>query len=149
MTARFYRMHTIRFWLSIGLLLALPAMQAAAQPVLSASPPDSSDGVSVISWQAPAADQHIILQRATHADFSDARQIYRGSDTASTVTGMTDGTWYFRARLDDGAWSEPLAVKVQHHPLGRAFGFFSVGAIVFIGTVWLIVGGSRRQRSRQ
>lgn len=134
---------TIRIWLGLGLLLLLQTGLAA--PQLSATPDASSDGVSVIAWGELPGDAEILLQRATTADFSDAHQLYRGVDGATTVTGMTDGDWYFRARLaSDPAWSETVQVRVHHHSLTRAFGFFAVGALVFICTVLLIAFGSRR-----
>lgn len=75
------------------------------------------------------------------------RTIYTGPDRATLISGQADGSRVYRAGAlgADGrvtAWSEPVTVKVAHHPLGRALGFFALGAVVFVATLLLIIRGA-------
>lgn len=131
------------------LILSAPGQSASPQlPVLKASTSDSRDGVVQLSW-ALSDDLQIELQQ-TDADGS-YQTIYRGSDSASVITGLSDGRYEFRARFyqpdiqphSKGEWSSPLSVTVTHHPLSRAWGFFSLGAVVFLATAILVFHGGR------
>lgn len=58
--------------------------------------------------------------------------LYEGTDTASTLTGLSNGDYVFRVRENDGEWSAPLTVTIKHHPLVRAWAFFISGFVLFI-----------------
>ena len=89
----------------------------------------------------------MVLEEARSADFAGARVIYEGADNARVMSGKADGEWYYRARpaAAGSAYGDTVTVTVQHHPLGRAFGFFALGAVVFLATLALIVTGSRAE----
>lgn len=121
---------------------------------LTLSPEKSQDGVARISWE-PTEDAPLVagqaieveLQQSMVADFSAARLVYRGTDGSSILTGMPDGVRFLRVRAlavngTAGPWSEPQRLEVEHHPLSRAFGFFAVGALVFVLTLGLILRGT-------
>lgn len=117
---------------------------------LEAAPALSTDGVVVLSWQP--AGQPVVLERASRADFRDARVLYRGTDGASLRSGLSDGSYHYRvAPLIEGAagpWSGPVTVRVEHHQPRRAWALFALGALVFVSTLALILGGTRRGASR-
>lgn len=128
-------------------LSATGSLCQAQSPQLSASPLASTDGVSVLSWQTTPPGQAVELQRSQNANFTDAETLYRGSDGASVITGLPDGSWSFRLRLvGQPSWSDPVTVEVQHHPLSRALGFFILGAVVFSATLGLILLGTRHTK---
>lgn len=137
----------LRDWLCWLMLLAAGGV-AADEFSISANPTDSSDGTVRLTWSVPGgALAHI--QRDTGAGFADPASVYLGADGASVITGLTDGQYFFRGRLQfsDGrvsAWSDAVAVTVQHHSLNRALVFFLLGAVVFLATLLLIVSGARR-----
>lgn len=116
--------------------LALPAAG------FEASPSTSSDGVYQLSW---ASDGTVVVEESRDEAFRDARVLYRGTDLATTVTGRSDGVYFYRLRrVEGGDASAPvLRVVVAHHPLSRALAFFGLGAVVFGSTVVLVVRGSR------
>lgn len=94
------------------------------------------------------------IEESADPSFARAKIAYRGHDRASVVSGRGDGTYYYRARLIDGdgakrasPWSDVVAVTVDHHPLSRALAFFAAGALVFLATLALIVGGSLAARA--
>lgn len=111
-------------------------------------------GVYALSWTWQGqgdAPVEFELQEATSRDFTTARTIYRGPDRGSTLTGRSDGTYFYRIRAltsdnRSGPWSAPEVVEVNHHSLARALRFFTVGAVVFLATLGLIVAGGLRDR---
>lgn len=111
-------------------------------------------GYYQLTWQADHDVAAYQIQEATEPDFSNASLLYQGQDLATVVTGRSDGDYYYRARVMDaqgvaGQWSTTTEVKVEHHPLTRAFGFFTVGAVVFIAIFIAIAVGNRKQRGRE
>ncbi len=115
---------------------------------ISLSQTISNDGVAVLSW--PVIQQaSVVVQKSQDPNFAQATTLYRGSDTASVITGLVDGEYYFRARSEypDGsfsAWSKTLSLSVEHHSLTKATLFFALGGIVFLATVLLITFGAKR-----
>jgi len=131
-------------WLCVCLLLLLSLPCAAAELSLQLSPLQSNDGVAHLTWEAPG-DALVTLQQSSTPDFRQAKQLYRGNDTGSTITGLPDGTYYFRVGTAAARWSDPVRLEVSHHSLQRAFAFFALGLVVFLGTLGLVVYGARRQ----
>lgn len=116
---------------------------AGAEPVeIRTSTPVATAGYYQLSWIAEGA---VVVQEAASADFAAPRVVYRGSDNARVVSGKQDGDWYYRARTagSESDFGNVLKVTVQHHPIGRAFAFFSLGAMVFLVTLGAIVKGAR------
>lgn len=95
----------------------------------------------MLSWNL-GEQNDAVLQQALSTQFSDA--IERSIPAAGSVTlsGLDDGTYYFRAGTSD-AWSNTITVDVEHHSLGRALGFFSLGLVLFIILISTIVLGNR------
>lgn len=130
-------------WAAIP-LLAL----AAAIPPLHAEPPAFSDpgpvtsdtGYALIAWNAadPAT-----LELARTPDFSDARELYSGSNEAYFLSGLANGTYYLSLRNAAGEVSAPLQLSVVHQSLTRALWLAGLGALVFLAVVAAIVRGER------
>ena len=104
---------------------------------------ESSSGHIRLIWDA-AQDTTFELQQATSQDFADAKRIYKGPDKASFVSGLDDGTYYFRVRAPGGAWSDTQTLRVQHQSLKLAFTLFGIGGVVFLLTVSVVITGTRR-----
>lgn len=94
-----------------------------------------------------SSEEPIVVEEARSRDFADPQVIYRGADNATVLSGKRDGDWYYRARTAEpgSEFGAPVRVTVRHHPLGRAFGFFALGAVVFLATLSLIVTGARAE----
>lgn len=124
-----------------------PDVQAQAPESVTAEFEFRSDtalataGYFQIYWNA---DEAVRLYESTTPGFEAPRIVYEGNDSGYTASGRRDGEIFFR--LESAATGEmlgqPVRVEVAHHPLGRAFAFFLVGAIVFVATLLLIVTGS-------
>ncbi|MBS3799958.1 MAG: fibronectin type III domain-containing protein [Thioalkalivibrio sp.] len=123
------------------ILLCLP-MVAGGAPAFDAPPERSTDGGFTLAWEA---DEPVQLEQASGPDYANARIVYQGRDTSTVVSGLPDGEYRFRLRAAGAdQWSDVATITVEHHSLGRAFGFFAVGAVVFLVLIATIVRGSVR-----
>jgi len=125
------------------LSIFLGSAPAIAAPKLESDSDSSAAGFYQLHW----ANQHagnFILEESRKPDFSDAKTLYQGPDTATLVSGRKNGTYYYRVRNEEAAkdWSNSIQVKVIHHPLSRALLFFSLGALVFIATLTMVIRGN-------
>lgn len=133
--------------ISALLVAAISAQALANSPQLQTDSDLATAGYFQLSWQGDN-NKNFVLQQSSSTDFSNALTIYHGPDTASLISGLGNGTYYYRIRYDDQAntWSDVTMVKVSHHRLSRAFMFFMLGAIVFIATLVVVVTGNRANK---
>lgn len=125
-----------------AIFLATPAIPAlAAAPAFTESGPISSDaGYALLEWKANGP---VTLEMAREADFRDARELYKGPNRSSFVTGLADGDYYLRLRAGTGEESRPLRLTVAHHPLAQALWLAAMGAAIFLAVVAVILRGAR------
>lgn len=148
-----------RFVSRVGVLLALllfatTAAMASEGPRLEIDEGGTRAGHFTVSWDWIGGGEALPvfdIEMDRGESFSNPSRIYRGRDGARVMSGMSDGTYYFRGRVwlqgePVTAWSEPVRVEVAHHSLGRALTLFLLGALVFGATVAVIVIGQRRTR---
>jgi hypothetical protein len=127
-------------------LLVAPAA-FAGNPSLELSPTTSTDGVAQLTWESPG-DAEVTLQSSMNRDFARPKILYVGRDGATTLTGLSDGDYFYRVGIDSGKadgtqWSDVVHLEVRHHPMSRAWLFFSVGVLVFAGVLIMVVAGAR------
>ncbi|HSH29198.1 MAG TPA: hypothetical protein VK971_04750 [Thiohalobacter sp.] len=130
--------------LALAAVSVLP-LAAAEAPVLHTDQTVATAGDFRLSWQDGDGAVYE-LQQVGPQGFAATGTEYRGPDTATQLSGLPDGDYVYRVRVVEPSpspWSEPVTVEVRHHPLSRAFGFFTVGLIVFLATVILIMRGAR------
>ena len=133
-----------------SLLLLIPLIASAdGQVEIKSSTTISNDGSFTLSWEIPANSRIELQQAAQQQNIFNT--IFTGADSATVITGMPDGDYLYRARLIDAQgnlsdWSSTSTVKVEHHSISRALSFFVVGAIVFFGTLLLILLGGKASR---
>lgn len=139
----------------MAILLGLAAAPARAleAPVLDSDSEVATAGYYQLSWHSDTTLPEYELQESAKADFSSPVVLYRGPDTATVITGRADGDYHYRLRARTEAatspWSATVEVSVRHHSLGRALLFFSIGALVFVTTVFTILIGNRRNATRE
>jgi hypothetical protein len=106
------------------------------------------------------------LQEAAEPNFEDPLERYRGPQSACFVSGLPDGSWYWRVRwvaleqspearaetpdsgnaVHAGPWSDVRSLEVRHHPLAMAWGLFGLGAVL-VGAIVVFLGlADRRER---
>jgi len=128
----------------VGCLISSSAVYAS--PTLNSDTKLSTAGYFQLSWQDPAS-QSFELQKSSDPDFHDAVTLYHGPDKATVISGLPNGNYFYRVRSEDGLWSKAVEVTVKHHSLGKALGFFGLGAAMFVVMVVLLVKGARRKEN--
>ncbi|MFN4262967.1 MAG: hypothetical protein ACK4IT_04955 [Thioalkalivibrionaceae bacterium] len=119
-----------------------------------------ADGAVEVEWTPPPAAAHEPIEGLSDRVAGDAGYrsvsaaenrdaafvlLYRGGDEATTLSGLVNGEYRFRLRAQGSdVWSDEAVVTVEHHSLARAFGFFVVGASVFVVLIVSIAVGIRR-----
>jgi len=111
----------------------------------------SADGAITLRWDG---DDHleVEVQQAGGVEFTAPVLRYRGTDAGTVLTGLAEGSHYFRIREmgpPDGPWSAPLRVSVEFFPRRRLFLFLGLGAAVVLATIGTIVGGYFQTRRRE
>ena len=139
--------------------LWLPAAAAVAQipapQFEQASPITSQDGHAQLNWAEPG-DRDLLwqfeLQYAGSGDFADPIELYRGPDLARYLSGMPNGSRFYRIRAihpetqETSPWSDTVEVKVEHQSLTLALSLAGLGAIVMLLTAGVVIVGSLREK---
>jgi len=110
-------------------LICFQTQNAWSEVHLSIKDDGRSAGYVTLSWENDAPPGIYLLQQMKNEKWVT---IYQGRDTASTFSGLSDNIYSFRVRnMATEGWSEVLDVRIEHHSLARALGFFVVGMILF------------------
>lgn len=135
----------MRFCLSWLILLATNNSAWAAENLtLSASTSLSNEGYFVLDWQTDSPVEDLILEQATDQAFSNPLGRSLAGASAATITGLNDGTYYFRLTDHNSNLSNTVSVTVSHHSLGRAGSFFLLGLALFSVLIIVILKGNRQ-----
>jgi len=98
----------------------------------------------VLNWQTPSPESSLTLEQATSSDFADPIVREIAGEGAATITGLTDGNYFFRLVEDDSVLSNTVQVSVIHHSLNRALGFFLLGLSLFSILIATILYGNKK-----
>ncbi|MCB0664899.1 MAG: hypothetical protein KDC80_03710 [Saprospiraceae bacterium] len=151
-------MNSIKIIIGLFLGITIISLQAQSLPTPYFIPDkneNSETGYIQLKWIAQSDEDETILyqyqlQQAEDSTFSSGKEIYRGNDLASFISGLSNGNYYYRVRVIDedrkenGPWSATKLVAVKHHSLELALSLFTLGGIVFLSTVLIVVRGSRK-----
>lgn len=121
------------------------------------SPASTNQGHLLLQWEAAGTEEPAIfeLQQAADAAFSPARTAYRGPDAGTYVSGLPEGSTWFRVRAiaagdaeteTPGPWSEPLRVEVDYVSMTTVTLLMTCGLVMLLTLVGLILVGTRRAR---
>ncbi|MEM0968321.1 MAG: hypothetical protein AAGJ31_03135 [Verrucomicrobiota bacterium] len=100
----------------------------------------SDNGTITLRWESDS-ELEVILQQSSLQSFEEASVRYEGTDGASVLTGLAEGSHYFRLGTGSGEWSPPLEVRIEFFPRGQLTLLLSLGGVVVLATVGAIVGG--------
>lgn len=102
--------------------------------------PVSDTGYYLLSWDHPQ-EGVIELQQSLMFDFKEAETLYSGHNDSFFLSGLQNGTYYYRIKADNGVWSDALTLQVKHHSFEKAWLLFAIGIMVFGSIVWVIIRG--------
>ena len=86
------------------------------------------------------------IQQASALDFAAAETRFQGTDVESYVSGLSEGTHYFRVRSGSGEWSAPIEVTVTFIDRGKLFLLLGIGFVVAAATAGAIISGYFKHR---
>lgn len=129
------------------MVVVVPASASEDNLELRSSPEGiSRDGHIRLAWEGERApgEAEYEVQQADNEHFNNARAIYQGPDLATFVSGLENGTYYYRIRSGEGEWSDTLLVEVRHPSLRLTFLLLGIGAVVFLLTAGIVIKGARQ-----
>ena len=133
----------------IFVLLLFPSFSlfASEEIELSSDQTIASAGYYQLRWSLkPEGSDTIYILNELSESKTATKQIYKGSDTATMISGKPDGIYTYIVHAEDKKFtSKPVTVTVVHHSLNTAFNFFWVGAVVFIFILIAILRGNRQR----
>ena len=144
-------------------LVSLTAIQADPQRSTLPAPSfldgavvSTNEGHATLRWSLgkdrPASGNvSFEVQQSRDAGFRNHRVLHEGPERSLFVSGLNDGSTYFRVRAiretgPPGPWSDPLVVEVDYPGRGQVFLLLGVGCLVFLATVAAITTGWIRGR---
>jgi hypothetical protein len=140
------RVGIIHAFISYVLVLTVMILSSFGAPLTAAKADDLiiSDngltaGYATLAWPNVEGDNFVLEENIS----GNWHSVYDGPDRATTLSGRADGDFTFRLKADGQLVGDPLSLTVAHHPLGRAWAFFAVGAAMFVALVGVLVRGSR------
>lgn len=116
-----------------------------AQVQLNSNTDVATAGYFQLSWRADLQTAPYVLQQSQSPSFSNPKTRYQGTDTATVLSGVPDGTYHFRVLDKTGTASNSISVEVKHHSLEKAFGFFTLGALMFVILIAVLITASRKE----
>ena len=129
-------------WLVFLLTVGQPC---SAEILLSSDTDTSTEGYFVLSWQSDTASP-LYLQQALTENFTDVKTFLLTATGSITLTGLTDGEYFYR--IDSGPeQSNVISIVVAHHSLGKAFTFFFLGLALFSILLVTILLGHKKEKS--
>lgn len=121
----------------ILIFLSFPTLINAVE--LSSNTVVANAGYYQLSWEVPG-QVAVLVEESTTDSFHIVKEIYRGNDTSTAISGKPNGNYYYRAKsINSPQWSETVRVSVEHHSLAKAFLFFFFGMVVFASTCFVII----------
>lgn len=133
---------------AVGCLFAAVA-EASAPPPEVTTDGDPQAGYVTVHWEASGLHEFQV-ESSQDPDFASTRRIYQGTHRAKVLSGLPNGSRYFRVRgraSSEGAWgpwSGTARFDVKHHSLLLATTLLVVGAAVFAATAGFLVRMSRK-----
>lgn len=150
-------LHAVAVWSRLGVLCCVIGLMVGS-PVAADSSPlelglegDSSAGHLRLTWSGGGPGAEYELQQSEDEGFSSVEVRYRGEQTASVLSGLPNGEFYFRVRTVEGEgggtpgpWSSAVSFVVTHYSLQFAVTLLVIGALIFLSTVVFLVVFSGR-----
>lgn len=130
-----------------------PNADTAQQPIdyeLTVSTERSREGYFVVAIdQAPQGQ--LLVQQSRQEDFSsiEAEFAWFGDFTEMTLTGFSDGVYYFRLKPSAQVASNVAQITVEHYPSWQAYSLFFIGLVLFTLLVVCIITLHLRTRRQE
>lgn len=105
---------------------------------LNISDNDYSAGYATLNWSSATGD---IFELEENIE-DEWVVIYRGQDRATSLSGLTDGTYSYRLVSDGIQVGETINFTIQHYSLRNAWAFFLMGAFMLAILIFMLIRGN-------
>jgi hypothetical protein len=102
----------------------------------------SDTGYLDLSWKNPER-LTLSLERSASQDFATFTGLYYGRGSQLFVSGLQNGTYFFRLRNQESKTLDTLRITVKHHSLSYALLLFLLGGVSFLMVCLVIMRGER------
>ena len=111
----------------------------------------AKQGIVKLRWTTNSEnpDATFELYQSETDDFSNANLIYKGKERTTFISGLNDGTYLYKIRMDQSYWSNQESIEIIHHNLTLALFLLCLGFIVFACTMVVVIQGHRKTKSDQ
>ena len=107
------------------------------------SPVETDQGHLTLEWSQISKAVEVKVEKSTSKDFSSSKVIYQGKDNSTFISGLPQGTTYFRIHSTESNAkpSKFLEVQVAYPSTNKVILLLIIGTLVFILTLISIVHG--------
>ncbi len=126
----------------------LLSTRVEADARLSTDTDVASAGYFVLDWSSNMSGP-FLLQQSSSPDFFSVDSESSHTNRQTTITGLDDGTYFYRVRDATGLVSNVISVEVAHHSLTKAFSFFILGCFLFVVLLSVLLHAQRALNPEQ
>lgn len=106
----------------------------------------TDEGKAMLVWRG---EPPFVVEQSETEDFAAAKPIYEGNAKNLYVTGLREGTHFFRVRGATGVTDPPLAVKAHYKPGWLVWTLMLSGLVILAATAVAILAGHRASAARE
>lgn len=127
-----------------------PPVEFADLAALRQSAASCDNGTITLAWESlDDREPTVVLEQSATPEFGNPVVRYRGTDPGSVISGLAEGTHYFRVRDADApaaATSSVLEVRVVFFSRTKLYLLLGTGGAVVLATLGTVVFGYRKTR---
>lgn len=142
----------MRFLILLIVVLLFTGTKGMSQNVEFTNSPisNSREGHTKLEWLVDddSADLFFIVEQSTDSSFNNSKIIYSGRDRATYISGLKNGTYFFRIKIEgNDSWADPVRLIVEHHDLKTAYILSVIGLTVFLATAVVLITGVNKTKT--
>lgn len=105
----------------------------------------STAGYITLGWLSVSGNNFELKEKLN----DQWRSVYKGDDRASTLSGLSNGSYIYELTADGKVSKGTIKITIQHHPLTRAWIFFATGAAMFLVLILILSLGEKNPNNRK
>ena len=107
----------------------------ALSQTITVSNNDYSAGYATLNWYSETGNTFELEEYVGE----EWILIYKGQDRATSLSGLSDGTYTYRLISDGDKVGESISFTVQHYSLKNAWSFFATGALMLTILIFMLI----------
>lgn len=120
------------------LIIYIFSYSAVFSQTLTVSDYDYSAGYATLNWFTAEGNTFELKENKNNKWVA----VYKGQDKATSLSGLSNGTYSYRLTSDGRQVGETVSFTIQHYSLENAFMFFSMGAFMLVILIYMLIRGT-------